>query len=275
MANGGQGTITYTAQATGTSQVLPVTATTILPQGGTYVLTATYNSAGATSSPTEMFVVTKAPSKLTLYTSSTVADMGSSVILKAIATFSAAGIPTGTVTFFSGPLQLGTVVLDAQGVASLPVNDLQARSDTISAEYGGDVDFLATTAQLGQSIRTGVPSFSISANLSSSITKQGKEATISVILRPQYGYHDAIALTCLDLPPDTTCVFSPATVVFSGNNQPMVSQLTFNTWGSIQNPVAANQPPKRPSEAPSILMAGSSGCQECCSAAFSVRSTRN
>ena len=56
------------------------------------------------------------------------------------------GIPTGTVTFYDGGADIGTVPLDAYGMASLTSSSLSLGSHTITAAYSGSVDYGASAS---------------------------------------------------------------------------------------------------------------------------------
>jgi large repetitive protein len=58
------------------------------------------------------------------------------------------GIPTGTVTFFDGIRQLGTVGLDATGNASQIVSGFTIGRHEITVEYSGDLNFPSNTSAL-------------------------------------------------------------------------------------------------------------------------------
>lgn len=58
-----------------------------------------------------------------------------------------AAAPTGTVTFYDGTAVLDPVVLDANGVATLPLSTLSAGTHTLRAWYSGDQAFAAAQAQ--------------------------------------------------------------------------------------------------------------------------------
>ena len=58
---------------------------------------------------------------------------------------SAAGIPTGTITFYDGLAPLGTENL-VSGAASFTTSSLEVGTHTITATYSGDADFLASTS---------------------------------------------------------------------------------------------------------------------------------
>jgi hypothetical protein len=54
--------------------------------------------------------------------------------------------PTGTVTFTDGATTIGTGVLDASGTATLTTSALAVGSHSITASYGGDANFTASTS---------------------------------------------------------------------------------------------------------------------------------
>ncbi len=63
----------------------------------------------------------------------------------------ASGTPTGSVTFSENGAVLGTVALNASGVATYTTSDLSAGSQTITASYSGDAnDAVATITEVQQ-----------------------------------------------------------------------------------------------------------------------------
>jgi len=54
--------------------------------------------------------------------------------------------PTGTVTFYSGSTALGTVAINSQGQATLPVTFKKAGTYKITVKYSGDANFAASTS---------------------------------------------------------------------------------------------------------------------------------
>ncbi len=78
----------------------------------------------------------------TLTTSTAAVTTGTSVILTAKVVTTAA---TGTVTFFNGSTQLGTGTL-ASGVATYTAQSLPAGTDSLTAVYGGDSTYSASTS---------------------------------------------------------------------------------------------------------------------------------
>ncbi len=61
---------------------------------------------------------------------------------------SSLGTPTGTVIFDDGTTQLATKTLDASGQATFTATSLSVGSHTITAFYGGDPNFLASTSPI-------------------------------------------------------------------------------------------------------------------------------
>ena len=73
------------------------------------------------------------------------APFGSSVTLTA--TVAGSGLlPTGTVTFYNGSAQLGTGQLNSSGVATFATSALPVGSDSITASYGGDANYIVTNS---------------------------------------------------------------------------------------------------------------------------------
>src|SRR5437667_170434 len=58
----------------------------------------------------------------------------------------ATGVPAGTVTFSDGGTTIGTATLDATGSASIVVSTLANANHSLTAAYGGSLDFLASTS---------------------------------------------------------------------------------------------------------------------------------
>ena len=106
----------------------------------------------APSSATLHQTVGRATTSTTVISSAASAAFGAVVTLEATVRADIPGPPTGTVTFRDGTSPLGTVALDATGVARLGA-DLGWGSHTISAIYTGDAVFgpsLATMTQIVQ-----------------------------------------------------------------------------------------------------------------------------
>ncbi|WP_426571063.1 Ig-like domain repeat protein [Aquihabitans sp. McL0605] len=143
------GAVQFTEGATvlGTSTLTPAGvaqfSTTSLPSG-THHVVATYQGvtgiAGSSSTTVDQ-VVGLAATTTSLSSAANPSLVGQSVVLTATVAGPSAAVPTGTVTFTDGATTIGTVSVDAAGVAQLPTTALAVGSHTITASYGGDPSF--------------------------------------------------------------------------------------------------------------------------------------
>ncbi len=129
------------------------TSATTNSQVGTYVIT---NSSGTLSSTNYSFsfingqlTVAQANSALAVSTSSNPSPTGSNVTFTATVTAVSpgAGTPTGTVNFRINGSIIGSGALSG-GAATFTTNNLAHGTNTVVAEYAGDVNFIGTTNSL-------------------------------------------------------------------------------------------------------------------------------
>jgi MBG domain (YGX type)/Bacterial Ig-like domain (group 3)/PQQ enzyme repeat len=134
--NGDTFTETFSTTATPTSAVgnYPIVPTASGTDLGNY----TVNTVNGT------LTVTAAPTTTTLSAPAS-ATPGASVALTATVA-STAGIPGGTVTFYSGTTSLGTGTLDAGGVAALSTTTLATGTDSLTASYAAAGNFTGSTS---------------------------------------------------------------------------------------------------------------------------------
>jgi len=153
-STGGTPTGTVTFRSNGVSLgdasivagVAVFTTNTIPP--GTHSITAIYGgSTDFNSSPSSaLSLVTDAASTTTKLTSSlNPSDFGEWITFKATVTPSTAGSPTGTVTFRSGGTTIGTGTL-SDGVATFATYQLPLGTSSITAVYGGSIDYKTSTS---------------------------------------------------------------------------------------------------------------------------------
>jgi hypothetical protein len=122
---------------------------------GTYTVVAVfpgnanYASVQTTAVP---FTIAQGNATIALSSSSSSAVYGQSVTFVATVASTAAGTPTGTVTFSDDGTPLGAVTISGSGTATLTTSSLPLGSQSITATYSGDADFLG-----GQSGATSVP----------------------------------------------------------------------------------------------------------------------
>ncbi|MGI8783778.1 MAG: Ig-like domain repeat protein [Acidobacteriota bacterium] len=118
---------------------------------GLHIITAAYDgNAGLDASSSTPFPLTvdppvAQPTATTLSLSPSGAVFGQPVALVAQVT-SAVGFPTGAVTFKDGATILGTATLNPVGQASVVTTTLSVGAHTITAAYGGDSSYSASTS---------------------------------------------------------------------------------------------------------------------------------
>ncbi len=152
------GTVTFLDGAatlgTGTLNASGV-ATLVVPAGsfaaGTHSITAAYAGVasvflGSTSAPVSLAVNQIATTTVLTASANPIA---SNQAVALTATVSAGGpIPAGPVTFVDGTTQLGTVTLNASGVATLtvPANTFNVATHPITAVYAGNATFIGSSS---------------------------------------------------------------------------------------------------------------------------------
>jgi hypothetical protein len=155
------GTVTFknSGSPLGTSTLSAGTAslTTSALNVGTRSITTVYSGDSTylgDTSPALNQQVNKITTTITITSSPNSSASGQSVTFTATV-MSAAGVPSGTVTFKSGATVLGTATLDSSGVASISTSTLPAGSDPITAIYGGNNFFASAASTIVQQVGSG------------------------------------------------------------------------------------------------------------------------
>ena len=116
---------------------------------------------------------------------------------------------SGTVTFFDGTTSLGSSPLSSIGTATLTASFSALGVHNITARYGGSENFItSTSAAFPETIIAG--DFLITVSPGSATLYTGQSASFKVNLASLNGFDQPLALSCLDLPANTTCTFTPA-----------------------------------------------------------------
>ena len=155
---------------------------------GTHTITATYSGDKklGPSSGNVSQVVTTVPTSTTLASSSNPATFGSSVTFTATVSSGTAGTPTGTVTFRDGSTVIGTVALTGAGTAALTTSSLTVGGHAITATYGGDVTFAASTSDALTEQITTIPTIT-SLNTSLNPSAYGSAVTFTATVTSSSG----------------------------------------------------------------------------------------
>jgi hypothetical protein len=190
---------------------------------GTHAITATYsgnnNDVGSTSNTVFQNVIQVGSNTTTLLSSPNPSTSGQAVTLTAVVSPSNSGgtaTPTGTITFLDGTSTLGTVALTG-GSAALTLSTLAVGAHALTAVYGGDGNYLASSSPaLTQTVLTVVCSYSLTPTGASII---GAASTGNFTVNATAG-----------------CSF---TATVAGNSTGIVSVLSVN-GGTVNYSVTAN-----------------------------------
>ena len=147
------GTVTFndgaTMLGTGTLSGGTATFTTAGLGAGAHSISAVYggdtNFTGSTSAILTETINQTASSSSAVTSSNNPSLIGTAVTFTAAVTSPATGTPTGTVTFQDGATTLGTGTLSG-GTATFTTSGLTAGTHSITAVYGGDLNFASSTS---------------------------------------------------------------------------------------------------------------------------------
>jgi hypothetical protein len=179
---------------------------------------------GVTTGPTPAATTTA------LTASAATITAGGSVTLTATVTGAtgSTGIPTGTVTFLDGSTTLGMGTLNGSAVATYSATALATGTHSITAQYGGDSNFAASTSSaVTVTVQAVPPSVTISASPASLSITAGATGTSTVSVTPAGGFAQPVTFACTGLPSEATCTFAPASVTPGAS--PVTTTLTITT----------------------------------------------
>jgi hypothetical protein len=159
---------------------------------GAHSLTASYSGdTNYLASTSQAFTenVNSTVTTTTLAASPKPSTYGQSVTLTATVTPTGSGTPTGTVTFLDGANNVGSAMLSGS-MGILATSSLNAGSHSITASYGGDSNFSASTSSaLALSVNQAASTVSLSSSANPSAYNQAVTFVASV--SPQYAGGEA------------------------------------------------------------------------------------
>jgi len=161
------------------------------------------------------------PTTTLLTSSSATPAAGSSVIFTATVS-SAAGMPTGNVTFYDGATALSTVPL-INGSAAYSTSGLSEGAHSISAVYLGTTLFLTSTSN---TLVETVTDFDLTISTGSLVLLPGAKGELTVSASPEGGaFTVPIVLSVSGLPAGATGTFNPPSI--TPGTAPATSTLTI------------------------------------------------
>jgi len=166
---------------------------------GSHNLTATYaGNADYTASGSAALLqkVIKAASSTSVSSSVNPSSYHQSVTFKASVKSATGGVPSGTITFKNGTTPLGSATLTA-GVGSITISTLAVGTRTISASYGGNADYDASTSTaLTQTVHKATTKTAVGS--SSNPSKSGQSVTFTATVSPAFGGDPTGSITFKD-----------------------------------------------------------------------------
>jgi hypothetical protein len=153
---------------------------------GLHTLTAVYggdaNFSGSTSPPIT-HTVTGAGSSTAVVSSLNPSNFGQGVTFTATVTPGGPGTPTGTVVFRDGSTSIGSGTVNASAQATFTTSALSGGNHTITATYGGDVNFAGSTSPaITQTVNKGSSTSTVSSSLNPSTV--GTAVTFTAAVTP-------------------------------------------------------------------------------------------
>jgi Bacterial Ig-like domain (group 3) len=195
------GTVTFfdgaNSLGTGTLSGGQATFSTSSLSAGSRSITATYNGDTSYASSTSIAVsvtVSQAGTSTTVTSGSPTSIFGQSVTFTATVLSSTSGMPTSTVTFFDGANSLGTGTLSG-GKATFSTSSLSVGSHSITANYGGDSNFIGSlSSAITQTVNAATGDFTISPSPGTVSLKGGGTARYTVTISPSGGFTGTVTL---------------------------------------------------------------------------------
>jgi sugar lactone lactonase YvrE len=178
--------------------------------------------------------IAKAPSTVVVSASAGSIGAGLPLTLNVQAASTTSGAPTGSVTVMDGTTALSAVPLSGAGAATFRTSSLATGTHALSAVYGGDTNFLASTSAV-VSVAVGAPSsdFTLAGTgVTSESVPAGSAATFSFSVTPQgTALASPILLAVQGVPLGATASLNPSSLPPGG----AVTSFTL----TIQTPLAS------------------------------------
>lgn len=210
--------------------------TSTLPVGS-YMISAVYSGNFPSHTTTTPETVVQAGTTSALLSSATAVNLGQSVTFSATISPDTSGTPTGTVTFLDGTTSIGAGTLNGSGVATLTTSSLAAGTQSITASYGGDTNYIASVSAASPVMVTG-PAFTLGASaLSPASVTAGATSTSTITITPVGGLNPTtVSLACAITPsPSKAPTCSIGTIAANGT-----ATLTVSTTAASTTAMAAH-----------------------------------
>jgi hypothetical protein len=155
--------------------------------------------------------------------------LGESVTLQAKVTASSGPVPSGTVTFDDGKIQIGTATLDGRGEATFSTSTLALGTHSIAAYYVANGKLAPSQSGVSTlTVYANSPDMTLSLSANSVNLAYGATSSpVSLQVASRSGLTGTVTLSCAGLPVGVTCVFNPAQPTITAGGQ-ATSSLTIS-----------------------------------------------
>ncbi len=127
----------------------------------------------ASSLATVTQVVQRYPTTTTLASNLNPSYFGQTVVLTAQVTGTGPGVPTGTITFYSGTTALGTAPLNSSGTAQLSTATLPSGTNVLSADYNRDAtNAVSVSSNFSEVVNQAIVTMTLSSTPNPSVAGQ-------------------------------------------------------------------------------------------------------
>jgi len=164
---------------------------------------------------------------------------GLPMILTAIISPAARGTPTGSVQFLDGTNVVASANV-VSGVATGTYLAPAAGTHAMTANYGGDTNFLPSTSAVTVATVSAVPDFTLNVANPTQSVQGGLIANYAVVVAGQGAFSGAVSLAASGVPAGATVNFSPPQVVpGAGSVNSTMSVQTTAAMASRTQPINA------------------------------------
>jgi sugar lactone lactonase YvrE len=183
-----------------------------------------------------VLLVTPAPVQTTLAASSQTVSSGTPVTLLATVASTTSGLPAGTVNFYDGATLLNsTPVPMSGGTAALTFSTLPPGTQTLTAVYSGNTNFLSGTSPgLTETVLSAGFTIAISPATQTILPLQSAHYTIT--LTPATSTFTApVSLAVSGLPAGVTASFAPSSIAAGAGTSTDILTVNANSQTLIEN----------------------------------------
>lgn len=209
---------------------------------GSYTLTAGFTPTDTTDyavqAATVGLTVNKASTTTTLAASASSAIAGQSVVLTSTVLPVTGSAPSGTVSFYDGSVLLGTSPL-SNGQAGFTASNLSAGTQSFSAIYSGDSNFLGSGTASAVAVVVSSQDFTVqTASSGTQTVLPGGQAVYTFSVAPLSGiFTSPVSFTLSGLPQGATYNFSPSSFAAgtTGGTVAVTIQTTKTATASLRS----------------------------------------